>query len=430
MKNLQIEDAEGASISLNGMLAGFDENTSAYAHMPTRNPFSHFCFALNIGMTVEEIIQRLKKYLSELEQGVCREVLCIEKKMMRKEYWEKGGMLRRNLLAMRGRLERKKMISAILKLGGVTSLDDFLARIDHCYEEVARLLSEIRQKVMKMSRQMYGQFYMYLKSLHDTEPATMAYDEWMMKEGDYSFETLKGRQTWEVAEFLRKDLLRHFRTPVHSEKDDVEVDKVINWMPCDYDREYLTSDEFRIQCAKFHKFCSWEEDVLKLNYEALGKYLFQNYHRMTEEERQAFFELDLMLEMINRDIAKVMPVSAKEKEQVDTKGQMELAIGDVVSKMRAEGTLKHLYDYTWVMMLMNETNGLPSFDTPTSFVDYMRQCGVKSMPTRSNITKYYDKARGEFPNWTFDGADGDEAIRRNNVGKRFLNLMRSVNNSH
>ena len=95
MKTLQIEDAEGASLSLNAMLAGFDENTSAYAHMPTRNPFSHFCFALNIGMTVEEIIQRLKKYLSELKQGVCREVLCIEKKMMRKEYWEKGGLLRR-----------------------------------------------------------------------------------------------------------------------------------------------------------------------------------------------------------------------------------------------------------------------------------------------------------------------------------------------
>ena len=37
---------------------------------------------------------------------------------------------------------------------------------------------------------------------------------------------------------------------------------------------------------------------------------------------------------------------------------------------------------------------------------------------------YYDKARGQLPNWTFDDADGTEAIRRNNVGKRFLNLVK------
>ena len=35
--------------------------------------------------------------------------------MMKKEYWTKGGMLRHNLLAMRDRLEHKRMISAILK---------------------------------------------------------------------------------------------------------------------------------------------------------------------------------------------------------------------------------------------------------------------------------------------------------------------------
>jgi hypothetical protein len=155
---------------------------------------------------------------------------------------------------------------------------------------------------------------------------------------------------------------------------------------------------------------------------------------MTEEERQAFFNLDIMVEQINRDIAKVMPEPKEEEDSEqqteEIEGKMELAIGDTVSKMWAEGTLKNLYDYTWVMMVMNETEWLPSFDTPTSFMNYMRKCGVMSMPSLSNITKYYEKARGEFPNWTFLGADGTETKRRNNVGKRFLNLMRCLNNSH
>ena len=304
MNKTVIDDAEEASFSLNGMVAGFDENTSAYAHMPTKNPYSHFCFAMNIEMSAEAVIQELKRYLAELERGECREVLYIEKKMMRKEYWEKGGLLRRNLLALKERLGCQRTISAILRVQNGASYDDFLNRLEDSYAEVARLLSEIHRK---MTRQMYGRFYQYLKSQYDTEHVVIKYDEWMMTEGDDTFETLKGKQTLEVAEPLRKELLRFQRTPIQSESDKVDIDKVIYWMPCNYDRKYLRSDDFRIQCAKFRKFNSWEGDILKLDYEALGKHLFQYYYKMTDEDRQAFFDLDIMVELINKDIAKVMP---------------------------------------------------------------------------------------------------------------------------
>lgn len=304
MNKTVIDDAEEASFSLNGMVAGFDENTSAYAHMPTKNPYSHFCFAMNIEMSAEAVIQELKRYLAELERGECREVLYIEKKMMRKEYWEKGGLLRRNLLALKERLGCQRMISAILRVQNGASYDDFLNRLEDSYAEVARLLSEIHRK---MTRQMYGRFYQYLKSQYDTEHVVIKYDEWMMTEGDDTFETLKGKQTLEVAEPLRKELMRFRRAPIQNEIDDVDVNKVIYWMPCNYDRKYLMSDDFRIQCAKFRKFNSWEGDILKLDYEALGKHLFQYYYKMTDEDRQAFFDLDMMVELINKDIAKVMP---------------------------------------------------------------------------------------------------------------------------
>lgn len=432
MKNFITEDAEEAPVSLNGMLAGFDENTSAYAHMPTKNPNSHFCFALSIEMTAEMMIPALKDYLAELERGECREVLCIEKKMLEKEYWQKGGLLRRNLQAMRERLESKRIIAATLKVQNCACFDDLIERLEDSYAEVARLLGEIYQKVKKMPRHMYGQFYQHLKSQYDAEHAMTSYDEWMMKDGDESFETLKGKQTKEVAEFLRKNLLQHLRKPLQNEIDEVDVDKVIYWMPCDYDREYLLSKDFKMQCARLRWNISWEGDILKFDYNALGEYLFKNYYKMKDEERQAFFDLDVTVELINEDIKRVLPDEEKEDEEIDMEMEdgMSQAIGYAAKTMRVEDELKHLYDYTWLMMLMNETDGLPSFDTPTSYVDYMKQCGVKSMPTRSNISKYYDKARGKFPNWTFTDADGQETKRRNNVAKRFLNLVRSVNNSH
>ena len=40
-ENFMINDAEIASFSLNDMITGFDENTSAYTHLPAKNPYPH-----------------------------------------------------------------------------------------------------------------------------------------------------------------------------------------------------------------------------------------------------------------------------------------------------------------------------------------------------------------------------------------------------
>lgn len=95
-----------------------------------------------------------------------------------------------------------------------------------------------------------------------------------------------------------------------------------------------------------------------------------------------------------------------------------------IETLKKEGEIVHLYDFTWPMIAMNEDKDLPSFDTPTSYLGYMRKIGIKNLPSRSTISKYYDKARGQFPNCTFDDADTTEATRRNNVGKRFINMVK------
>ena len=41
-------------------------------------------------------------------------------------------------------------------------------------------------------------------------------------------------------------------------------------------------------------------------------------------------------------------------------------IKEVIQQLRAEEIISHLYDYTWVMLAMNDTQGLPSFDSPQS----------------------------------------------------------------
>ena len=92
--------------------------------------------------------------------------------------------------------------------------------------------------------------------------------------------------------------------------------------------------------------------------------------------------------------------------------------------MTAEGMLQHLYDYTWVMAVMNQSEDLPSFDTPGSFISYIRVLGVVKLPTESSINKAQNKFYGKFPDWVFTGCDQTEADRRINVARRFLSLYR------
>ena len=55
---------------------------------------------------------------------------------------------------------------------------------------------------------------------------------------------------------------------------------------------------------------------MKLDYDSYGKYLLQNCYKMTKEERQAFFDLDIMVELINEDIKNVMSKEEKKEEEI------------------------------------------------------------------------------------------------------------------
>lgn len=96
-----------------------------------------------------------------------------------------------------------------------------------------------------------------------------------------------------------------------------------------------------------------------------------------------------------------------------------------VNILKVEGALKNLYDYTFVMQLMNETEGMPHYDTPQSFLKHFAQLGIAPLPDVSSINRIFSKMVGKFPNWTFVNKDKTETVRRNNVGRRFLNAYKN-----
>ena len=379
---------------------------------------------------VSDINKGIKAYLSDIEKGECKKVLGVDfKRLTQREHWLKNNKLRNDpLLTKNTPLEN---FDIIYKIDGCSlkSTMDIVNILEAGIDEMIRLLKEAKKKTLTAPLSLFGNFYRKQNREMADEFVETEYEEWKMNVGRLTYERLKEKQTLIVAEFLKMNVLRFAYHPSNREMEQVDLEKVKAFLPSNYE----LANDFTEQCAKFRRFISWQGERLVLDYDAYGKYLFQYFYMLSEEERVALLALDKWFQLIEQDMARVKPEvkEAATSESVETETDeadqtiaMQRRIKSCIYEMTAEGSLKHLYDYTWVMMVMNDTKEMPSFDTPTSFVDYIRMLGVGKLPTKSSINKVQSKAYGKFPNWEFTDCDQMEATRRINVAKRFLNIYR------
>ena len=101
----------------------------------------------------------------------------------------------------------------------------------------------------------------------------------------------------------------------------------------------------------------------------------------------------------------------------------DLRMKFVFKKLKTDGVLQHLYDYTWIMMAINQglIEGLDTFRSPQAFIDYLSALGIDKLPTRFSISLAFSKTLDTYPDWTFiDVTDACEILRRKNVVKQFL----------
>ena len=149
--------------------------------------------------------------------------------------------------------------------------------------------------------------------------------------------------------------------------------------------------------------------------------------RMTEDEKPA-----KKLESIDEiflESSKSVKSQGKESEcdHVDNLSSSDKKIKTAVEIMKKEKVIKHLYDYAYIMEIMNETEELPSFNSPKSFLDYFKGLGITDLPGEDSIKKKVNATFGNHPSWTFTdtkGKDANEAKRRNAVGNRYLSIYR------
>ena len=105
---------------------------------------------------------------------------------------------------------------------------------------------------------------------------------------------------------------------------------------------------------------------------------------------------------------------------------MAVRLREAILQLRAEHLLRRKFDYAWLKVAMESMDDMPSFDSAQKYLDYLNvELQLDDLPCESSISKMMDTARGKLFDWTFsDTSDAKETTRRNNIVKRFLNLMK------
>ncbi len=368
---------------------------NAYDNMNTKDAWIIEKHAVCTGELMDDIIAKLTRLLNSKTTLSCRNVLVANfETMTNTAHWLKSKLFI-DLPKALGKALREKIVQM------VDLLKALMVKIIDVDEFAERFFERLKKRYWK--------------------GRTTDYELWKARQSKLTIERLTEYQAELTANMLIMGVLKFDEAPSGQEMEDVDMQMLRKKLK---DGKVLP-DGFEIECAKLRRYSHWEGDRFVIDYHLLRKYLYCIFGKLTSHQHIKMFEYDIQMMQIHEDIERLKKEEGLIEEKKEGNGNLMSRMRRTIDTMRQEGELKHLYDYTWLMMAMNENCDLPSFDTPTSFREYLINIGIKKgIPNRSTISKYYDKARGQLPNWTFDDADGTEAIRRNNVGKRFLNLVK------
>lgn len=296
-------------MSLREDLLELKEMMCAYHHANTDCIEAKVNFAIAISALIDSVNDRMHGYLEALDNGECDEPLGIDYRTFSKvESWPGFRRLRQDLSTPEPvMLKSLRMKKRFFEHSEVTTREIF-EDIDHGLHDLARLMKEIRDRISHADIRLFGHFYLKQKNHRDGWAVTEAYEEAKMSAGELNYDWLIRMQTQVVADFMKKGILRFSPDPTLGEimkvrKDQTLTNRIRESMPCSYE----IPDDYEAQSALLRRYTFWQGDVFNINYNYWGKYLFRAYYDLSPDERQALFDLDIMLSLIHNDMTGLKP---------------------------------------------------------------------------------------------------------------------------
>ena len=137
-----------------------------------------------------------------------------------------------------------------------------------------------------------------------TDPAVIdSYNRW--KDDLYSMtpNMLKRKRIEVILDVLNRGIMRHDDRPCNDEFDNVREDYIKPLMAC----EEELSDDIKKELAKLKRHLIIDGDIIMIDRQSFGKYAMKHIKDFSYENARAMFELDAMLDLINKDLVAQNP---------------------------------------------------------------------------------------------------------------------------
>ena len=131
-----------------------------------------------------------------------------------------------------------------------------------------------------------------------------------------------------------------------------------------------------------------------------------------------------------KHIPEIELASLKESGVYET-DEINRRISLALKILKENRAIRYGYDYTWIMVAIGDgvVNGLSGFRSPKSFIEYLINVGVKSVPSRSTVSTWFGRVIGKYPDWEFtDTKDPNEIMRRKNIVRQLLSALNKAAN--
>ena len=172
--------------------------------------------------------------------------------------------------------------------------------------EISGLLYKIQEKKKRIKSEQYEDFWNQIESRDDDlyiEGAQANYEKWREEHDDCDIQDLKDKVTQEILKLLQTGIFNQDTTPT---KRDIK-NSVIKISDDALEPDMIIPDGIEIECARFSKYVSFKEDILVLDYTALGKYIYKHMNKISDEQIDALIYFNFMLWPIHREMAVLEP---------------------------------------------------------------------------------------------------------------------------
>ena len=293
-------EQETPVLSLRKKLVGLDDGLNVYRKLEKDEEEILIPFTVSLFVTSEKSKILLRRYIDDLKKGVCRESLGINFGQMSKTaYWlGKCVKLKRDMEAM-GVVPMKVhgFECTVMGFRPETTTDLYRA-IEANLMEIADLIKEVDQKLVKAPVALYGNYYRFLRGQYNEEQAVRDFYNWLRTSGIITLVKLRMLRAEKIADFINNGILRLALGSCDIEQDDVDVEQFKKQLP----HNYSCVKDFDVLCTVFSRTIGWQGDILIPNYDCAGLFIFQHCNELTEEQINGIFYLDEMLKLIHEEI--------------------------------------------------------------------------------------------------------------------------------